>query len=163
MPKWYALVKVQAWSRMTWCAHTRNITNEYNTPVNATFLGTLWCLCFIECLHAVATCLCLIQRVRLCILVRSVINPYFCSPKQTVQTQIRRRRTRHLIRIYNDSLQEFLFEIDWKWKSSPGTPKIGNWLFQLKMMGGSTRQIWVEAYRFKQKSISYYREPLVSY
>ena len=69
--------------------------------------------------------------------------PFF-GYRQTVQTQIRRLRTRHLIRVFTVCWQEFLFEIEKKWKSTPDTHKFGNRLVQLIRMDKSTRQIWVE-------------------
>ena len=50
-----------------------------------------------------------------------LFNPYkpsvpFLGHGQTVQTQIRRRRTQRLIRVFTVCSQEFIFEIEYKWK-----------------------------------------------
>ena len=37
--------------------------------------------------------------------------------------------------------------MDWKWKSTPDTPKIGNGLIQLIQIDGSTRQLWAKTER----------------
>ena len=73
-----------------------------------------------------------------------VVNPYqpsvpFFGYRQTVQTQIRRPRTRRLIRVFTVCWQEFLSKIKQKWKSTRDTPKIGNGLLQLIRMEKSTR------------------------
>ena len=67
----------------------------------------------------------------------------FLGYRQTVQTQIRRRRTRRLIRVHTVCLQEFLFQIEYKWNCKPDTPKIWNGLVIFIWMGCSTRQMWV--------------------
>ena len=76
----------------------------------------------------------------------SVFNPFMPSVpilghRQTIQSQIRHRRTQRLIRVYTVCIQEFLYKIHQKWKSTPNTPKIGNGLVQLIRMEKSTRQI----------------------
>ena len=67
--------------------------------------------------------------------------------RQIVQIQIRRLRTRHMIRVYTASIQEFLSKIRLKWKSTPDTPKLGNGLIQLIRIKRSTLQIWVKCTR----------------
>ena len=60
------------------------------------------------------------------------------GPRQTVQTHIRRHRTRHLIRVYTVCLRNFYVN-----KSTPDTPKFGNGFIQLIRMEKSTRHIWI--------------------
>ena len=89
----------------------------------------------------------------------AIFNPYkpgvlFLWHRQTVQTQIRRRRTRRLIRVFTVCWQEFLTKIEQKWKSTPDTPKIGNGLVQLRRMDGSTRQMWVKEMSCRTSHIS---------
>ena len=87
----------------------------------------------------------LIWYARMCFLESKdcyLLSVQFLGPRQNVQTQIRRHRKWHLIRVYTVCFQEFLFEKK-KWKSTPDTPKFGNGLIQLIRLEKSTRQIWV--------------------
>ena len=59
------------------------------------------------------------------------VNPYtpgvlFVGHRQTVQTQIRCRTMRCLIRVSTVCLQNVLLKFDQKQKIQPNTPKIGN-------------------------------------
>ena len=56
----------------------------------------------------------------------------------TVQAQIRRRKTRRLIRVYTVCYRNFHSKYNKKWKSTPFTPKSGNRLVQLIRMYKST-------------------------
>ena len=63
----------------------------------------------------------------LMLLMKITVNPYkpsvpFLGHRQTVQTQIRCRRTRHLIRVYTVCLQEILLKMKSKYKKMHQTP-----------------------------------------
>ena len=63
----------------------------------------------------------------------------FLGHRQTVQTQVRRRRMRRLIRVFTICGNVYLKYS----KNEKDTPKIGNGLVQLIRMDVSSRQIWV--------------------
>ena len=79
----------------------------------------------------------------------SCINPYrpgvlFVVHWQTLQTQIRGRRTQRLVGISTVSLQSVPLKFEWKWKIPPYTPKIGNERVLLIRVWGSIRLTWAK-------------------
>ena len=79
------------------------------------------------------------------------LNPFktsilFMGQRQTVQTQIRCCRMRHLIRVSTVCLQNFYQNLN-KNKIQPNTPKFGNGLFLLITVCKSIRHKWINLSR----------------
>ena len=80
-------------------------------------------------------------------------NPYkpsvlFVGHQQTVQNQIRRCKTLHLIRFSTVCKQKFLLRFELKWKIPPNNPKIRNGSDHLIRMGKYIRHKWIKEWLY---------------